>query len=1471
MKKRILSMLLAFAVLLSTMPGVALAESGGELIPEDAAFTALSTDAGEVIAIEERDVVNYNGYDVPHYHVTIPEGANEVYVTHPSSENPFADLSYGSAYGYYAETEGWTGGYMTFQFMDAHDGATIIFPLGFTSMDWMTGETIEGSFVADEDGYVGYAVAVERSDDFSPICFFTFEYGAADEGGDEPNEPEQPEEPAKPFLSIKIGNVEIEVGNIVYKGIFEMGDYHKDEQQGTQDGYDYVHEVPYYHITIPCGTLYVDVTYSAETNILNDGKNAYGYATELELDAVSSATVKSRTLKDAYTKNDDGTQTVKTPVTGYTFDESGKGMAITLEEDGGTYAAICLFSFVYDMNHVYDEETGLCTCGAKDTSKHYHSYEGVVTTPPTCTTEGVKTFTCSGCEEGTEGRSYTESVPKLGHKYNDGEVTTEPTCAAEGVKTFTCTREGCTEETKGHRYTETIAKAAHTYDEGEVAKEATCAETGVMTYTCTVCGDGTEGHTKTETIAKLTTHSYDGENGVDTTQKTCSVCGTANPGYVNPNMPELVDGFYQIGTAEQLVAFAEFVNAGNTSVSAVLTADIDLTGVEWPGIGTSSKKFAGSFDGQNHTVTFHGSEFGLFAYTMGTYNSSNFSAKQRAYIANVITAGNTQNTPLIHVAGYTHVTNCVNKADVTGSNSYVAGIVGSLTYALQYNSIRYNDVLIENCVNEGNISGESYVAGIFGEGMSGVKVQNCCNIGVISGSDNVGGLVGYLQQYKGTCKIENSYNHGKVSGSSNAGGIVGNLYNSASVVNCYNAGEATYGIAGNIYNNTASITNCYYLSSKSAMGIPEKTQTAGVADTTRYVAVPKTLAELCSEEFVILLGESFQLSCPGPVFTWQTAKEHQFNENNECTVCGLGVKQTFTVTLVDGTGYSFTGEATVLEGDTYSFGIIIAEGYEKSETFTVKVGGMAVEPVNGDSYEIENVTGNLIITAEGVNKIPDTYPVTLPEGRNGYRVTGERTAVRGGDYTFTVTFVDHFRAGENFKVMANGVELSGVDGVYTISNVMAAQTITISGVEMIPYEETVTIRLTATRGLEKFIVAPGTETVMMDLELTVPYFDIALYNLARYYYNPYCYLDENGNPVKIQTAGNIETAYGNITLMHAFIYATEVYCLEIDPEDAGQGLSMTMDSDKDGKSDFEELISWTGGVGSSFMNLWGYGTNLNYYKNYTYPLGKPGWGSTSDQELLKDGDVMSIHFITGNASGSNFGVFVAEDEDGIFTKETDTLDRATVMAGETIELTLFWSKNDADYTTSYETMAGKELYWILAEDGMEIGQETIEGEGDPRTVRYASIKDWNREDFGATSLAELVTDENGKVVIDTTGLEPGIYYIAVLGGETAGGQTDNGGFVSRGGETGVTFFELIVTENISGEEPESPAYSLGDVDMDGDVDSNDAALIIEYYYGKRELTEAQRKLADVNSDGEVNTNDAGKVLDYYYGKIDTLA
>ena len=113
-----------------------------------------------------------------------------------------------------------------------------------------------------------------------------------------------------------------------------------------------------------------------------------------------------------------------------------------------------------------------------------HTFVFTKNIAPACTTEGYDLYTCSGCGA-TEKRN---SKPALGHKWDSGTVTTEPTETAPGVRTYTCT-------VCGEVKTEVIpATGAHTHkwDAVKVTTEPTATTPGVRTYTCTLCGQTKE-------------------------------------------------------------------------------------------------------------------------------------------------------------------------------------------------------------------------------------------------------------------------------------------------------------------------------------------------------------------------------------------------------------------------------------------------------------------------------------------------------------------------------------------------------------------------------------------------------------------------------------------------------------------------------------------------------------------------------------------------------------------------------------------------------------------------------------------------------------------------------------------------------------------------------------------------------------------------------------------------------------------
>ena len=131
---------------------------------------------------------------------------------------------------------------------------------------------------------------------------------------------------------------------------------------------------------------------------------------------------------------------------------------------------------------------------------------------PTCTAEGVKTFTCSHC-----GDSYDVALAKADHTYE--AVVTAPTCTNNGYTTHTCS-------VCGDSYVDSIVPATgHSYE--AVVTAPTCDKMGYTTYTCSVCGDSYVGsytdaleHTYTAVVTKEPTCT---EEGVKTF--TCSECG----------------------------------------------------------------------------------------------------------------------------------------------------------------------------------------------------------------------------------------------------------------------------------------------------------------------------------------------------------------------------------------------------------------------------------------------------------------------------------------------------------------------------------------------------------------------------------------------------------------------------------------------------------------------------------------------------------------------------------------------------------------------------------------------------------------------------------------------------------------------------------------------------------------------------------------------------------------------------------
>ena len=216
------------------------------------------------------------------------------------------------------------------------------------------------------------------------------------------------------------------------------------------------------------------------------------------------------------------------PVYGWTLDTDGTWQGYKVSSKGA-----CLHT-----GYGTTENTVPATCGADghiDTvcancgdviatevipATGAHTWDnGTVTTEPTETTPGVRTFTCAVCSQ-----TKTEVIPATGAHTFVFTKNVAPSCTEAGYDLYTCRDCGATEKRNSK------PALGHKWDSGTVTAEPTEKDPGTMTYTCTVCGA-----TKTEVIPATGPHTHVWDEGTVTVAPTettpgvrtytCTVCG----------------------------------------------------------------------------------------------------------------------------------------------------------------------------------------------------------------------------------------------------------------------------------------------------------------------------------------------------------------------------------------------------------------------------------------------------------------------------------------------------------------------------------------------------------------------------------------------------------------------------------------------------------------------------------------------------------------------------------------------------------------------------------------------------------------------------------------------------------------------------------------------------------------------------------------------------------------------------------
>ena len=276
---------------------------------------------------------------------------------------------------------------------------------------------------------------------------------------------------------------------------------------------------------------------------------------------------------------------------------------------------------------------------------------------------------------------------------------------------------------------------------------------------------------------------------------------------------------FTINNFTQLAELAKIVNGSTVydgpaqsdfkGKTVTLSADIDMSGKSWNGIGSSYTSFSphpfnGTFDGNNKTISgLHTGNQGFFGLigengivknlvfvdlsVNGSDGAGGLTRTNRGKIQNININGSGNGSSIGGVVCFNYgiVENCNFSGTITSNLGGASGIANS----------NYTSGVVRNCYVTGSVNGGGIVdtnfgtvqncyttcsatrGGIAASNINGGTIKNCYATGNITGPNSVGGVVGD----NGNGMVQNCYATGNVNGTYSVGGITGS---NGTVQNC---------------------------------------------------------------------------------------------------------------------------------------------------------------------------------------------------------------------------------------------------------------------------------------------------------------------------------------------------------------------------------------------------------------------------------------------------------------------------------------------------------------------------------------------------------------------------------------------------------------------------------------------------------------------------------------------------------------
>ncbi|MBO6216850.1 MAG: hypothetical protein J6N73_04285 [Prevotella sp.] len=431
---------------------------------------------------------------------------------------------------------------------------------------------------------------------------------------------------------------------------------------------------------------------------------------------------------------------------------------------------------------------------------------------------------------------------------------------------------------------------------------------------------------------------------------------------------------FTISTAEALAQFAYMVNNGQTfkEKTVAISQDIDLSGHYWVPIGKerdSHKTFAGSFDGQGHTIK------SLETTFTRQDEQNNASGWYMGLFGDIWADGTIVKSV------------CLAESEITGYK-YVGGIVGN---------------------NEGATISDCYVADVR-------FVPTCDNaerVGGIAGDNGPGGTIDHC--YSAFHVRGNDYSDNL----SICGGIAG--YNNGTISYSFFIANELYGkeyvgsIAGNNYDE-ATLTQNYYYNGRGIKGVGIRDSNIG-KDIEDGTSAAKKLS-FVDEGFSL----DVQKSHDGIIKTFNYDKLILYKDNYyACT----GTEVKFTHTL-PAPGYDYD---IVLSDNTASIDPGVGEAWVKIGDNDLKVSFTSEKAFEGEGTEASPF---LIQSLDDMNKLSKISNGVLAINFDNlyFKLTADLTYT-GTDNYIPVSYLRSYQY-ENARYFGghfdgNGHTISGID------------------------------------------------------------------------------------------------------------------------------------------------------------------------------------------------------------------------------------------------------------------------------------------------------------------------------------------------------------------------------------------------------------------------------------------------------------